>query len=29
VVVGLDDIKVVLDDDYCVPGVIFLATTGT
>jgi hypothetical protein len=29
VVVGLDDIEVVLDDDHCVPGVIFLATTGS
>lgn len=29
VVVGLDDIEVVLDDDHWVPGVIFLATTGS
>jgi hypothetical protein len=29
VVVGLDDIEVVLDDDHCVPGVISLATTGS
>jgi hypothetical protein len=29
VVVGLDDVEVVLDDYHCVPGVIFLATTGT
>ena len=28
-VVGLDDIEVVLDDDHCVPGVIFLATAGS
>jgi hypothetical protein len=29
VVVGLDDIEVVLDDDRCAPGVIFLAMTGS
>ncbi len=29
VVVGLDDIEVVLDDAHCVPGIIFLAMTGS
>jgi hypothetical protein len=29
VAAGLDDIEVVLDDNHFVPGVIFLATTGS